>query len=99
MNLAAALPGLPGRATVVWRSSVLYEGVGDLPTPLSAQAFAEQCKQVFGVSGLRLVSADPRQRITRVWPSWAAMVVSSIPAVASRCTSLRDRGCLLSHRS
>ena len=40
--------------------------VGDLPTPLSAQALAEQCKQAFGVSGLRLVSADSQQRISRV---------------------------------
>ena len=40
--------------------------VGDLAEPMTVQAFAEHCKQVFGVSGLRLVSQHPEQQIGRV---------------------------------
>lgn len=40
--------------------------VGDLPTPMTAEAFAEHCKTVFNVSGLRLVCQQPQQEIKRV---------------------------------
>ncbi len=40
--------------------------VGDLAQPMTARAFADHCKQVFGVSGLRLVCQDPEQEIKRV---------------------------------
>lgn len=40
--------------------------VGDLAQSMTAREFAEHCKQVFNVGGLRLVCQDPQQEIKRV---------------------------------
>jgi len=40
--------------------------IGDLPKPMTVQDFAAHCKTVFNVQGLRLVSAQPDQKIQRV---------------------------------
>ncbi|MFB9769527.1 Nif3-like dinuclear metal center hexameric protein [Lactiplantibacillus modestisalitolerans] len=40
--------------------------VGNLTTPMTASDFAQHCKTVFGVDGLRLVTAAPDQVIKRV---------------------------------
>ena len=40
--------------------------VGELPTTQSVLAFAQTCKQVFNVSGLRLTTQHPEQLVKRV---------------------------------
>ncbi|WP_288529157.1 Nif3-like dinuclear metal center hexameric protein [uncultured Secundilactobacillus sp.] len=48
-------------------AKTFYMGrVGDLATPMTARDFAEYCKAIFGVAGLRLVAADPLKMIHRV---------------------------------
>lgn len=74
--LSAAVVGVNALAGDAWDYQVVpllsgghqyYMGrVGDLPKPMSARAFAETCKRVFHVDGLRLVCADADQMISRV---------------------------------
>ncbi|ASG81208.1 Nif3-like dinuclear metal center hexameric protein [Lactiplantibacillus pentosus] len=74
--LSAAVAGVNALAGDAWDYQVVpllsgghqyYMGrVGDLPKPMSARAFAEACKRVFHVDGLRLVCADADQMISRV---------------------------------
>ncbi|MFC6165412.1 Nif3-like dinuclear metal center hexameric protein [Lactiplantibacillus dongliensis] len=76
-NLSAAIQGIQALLpTTDWdyQAEPLLTGghqysmgrIGNLAQPMTVQAFAEQCKQVFGVGGLRLVSATPQQLIQRV---------------------------------
>ncbi|EQM54495.1 dinuclear metal center protein, YbgI family [Lactiplantibacillus plantarum EGD-AQ4] len=75
-TLSAAVAGVNALAGDAWDYQVVpllsgghqyYMGrVGNLPQPMSARAFAETCKRVFHVDGLRLVCADADQMISRV---------------------------------
>lgn len=75
-TLSAAVAGVNALAGDAWDYQVVpllsgghqyYMGrVGNLPQPMSARAFAENCKRVFHVDGLRLVCADADQMISRV---------------------------------
>lgn len=40
--------------------------IGQLPAPMTVRAFAEHCKQVFNVSGLRLIAADETKSVQRI---------------------------------
>ncbi len=48
------------------RASYSMGRVGELPHPVSVIQFAERCKKIFNVQGLRLVSQHPHQQIHRV---------------------------------
>ncbi len=55
------------RRTKDFSEPSIYLGVvGELPTTQSVLAFAQTCKQVFNVSGLRLTTQHPEQLVKRV---------------------------------
>lgn len=47
-------------------TAVTMGRIGNLPRPTTVQAFAEHCRQVFHVAGLRLISHRPTAPVTRV---------------------------------